>query len=133
VIAWQPMNEVATNGFAMVNMGSENQWKVNGDADFAFSGGNELYRTRLCCAVHGKYTNPGACRRTNFGCTVVRWLTDESHALDNIHYSIGALVARIHRPCGRSLDSPPSCNRRDCLGCATDTRPSTVTNITCEY
>ena len=61
--------------------------------------------------------------------TVVRWLTDESHALDNIHYSTGPLVARIHRPCGRSRDPPPSCNRRDCIGCATDTRPNTVTKV----
>jgi len=39
------MNEIATNGFTMEsNRGSENQGKVNGGADFAFSGGNEVLR-----------------------------------------------------------------------------------------
>jgi hypothetical protein len=38
----------------------------------------------------------------------------------------GALVARIDRPCGGSLDPPPSCDRGDRFGCSIDSRPGAI-------
>jgi len=56
----------------------------------------------------------------------VRSLTGETYALDNIYYPAGALVARIDRPCGGSLDPLPPCDRGDRFGCSIDSRPGAI-------